>query len=87
VEVVFASSASSADEVIRHRLRRANDPAGLLVVSSDWDVQEAARARGARAIDAEAFAMDLAGLEDDEEEELKPATAGSTEEWMRLFGA
>jgi len=61
VEVVFASVGSSADCVIRRRILQARDPRGLVVVSSDRALQQAARSRGAQVVQAEQFAARLTG--------------------------
>ena len=86
VQVIFASQGQTADALLRERIRRTRDPAGLIVVSSDHSVQAAARARGARVIPAEAFAAEL--VADDEVEEgaeEKPRSVEDLEEWLRLF--
>ncbi len=84
VEVIFAPVGSTADRVIRGRLRRARDPRGLIVVSSDHEVQAAARARGARVMGAEAFAARLT-VQPEQREQEKPEQLGSVEEWLSLF--
>ena len=45
VEVVFASARSSADDVMKARIRAARDPGQWVVVSNDRAVIDAARAR------------------------------------------
>jgi predicted RNA-binding protein with PIN domain len=85
VEVVFASTTRSADAVIRARLKKARDPAGLLVVSSDRAIQAAARARGARVVPAEDFVAELAPQPPAEAEPSKPEAPGNVEEWLELF--
>ncbi|MBN1954685.1 MAG: NYN domain-containing protein [Anaerolineae bacterium] len=87
VEVVFASRGSTADGVIRQRIRRARDPRGLLVVSSDRAVLEAAQASGARVVSSETFAAELILLHPQESTSReKPELAGGVEEWLELFG-
>lgn len=86
VEVVFATSGSTADALIENRLRRAQDPTGLLVVSSDRAVQAAARRRGARVIPAGAFAAELSAPEPAGPASGKPKAFGSVEEWLEIFG-
>lgn len=86
VEVVFASSGTDADRLLCRRIRRARDPRGLIVVSSDREVQAAARARGARVMAARAFAARLAAApSSDETEEEKPLVEGDVEEWLHVF--
>jgi len=84
VAVVFAAPGVTADHLICQRIRRARDPRGLLVVSSDRVVQEAARSRGGRVIPAEEFAAQLA---DDQTRE--PGEQGLSKEqvaeWLELF--
>ncbi len=86
VEVVFASPGSSADAVVRERIRRARDPRGLLVVSSDRSLQRAAQARGARVVPAEEFAAALAAPLPAARPE-KPDSPTSVDEWLTLFEA
>lgn len=85
VKVVFAPSGRTADGLIKSQLRRARDPAGLLVVSSDRAVQEAARRRGARVVAAGEFAMELIEPKPTGAPSGKPGAFGSVEEWMELF--
>jgi predicted RNA-binding protein with PIN domain len=59
VEVVFAPIGRSADRVLLERIRRARNPAGLTVVTSDHEVIATAQNRGARVIRAEAFVSEL----------------------------
>lgn len=61
VKAVFASVGRSADGILRERIRRAKDPRGLTVVTSDRAVIAAAEARGARVIRSEVFAEQLLG--------------------------
>lgn len=84
VQVIFAPQGQTADALLRQRIRRARDPAGLIVVSSDHSVQAAAKARGARVIPAETFAAELTASSETEDDE-KPRSVGDLEEWLRLF--
>jgi predicted RNA-binding protein with PIN domain len=59
VEVVFAPTGRKADRVLKARIRRARDPAGLTVVTSDREVVATAQDRGARVVRAEAFVSEL----------------------------
>ncbi|HEC36050.1 MAG TPA: hypothetical protein ENI39_05895 [Anaerolineae bacterium] len=85
VEVVFASAASDADSLLCRRIRRARDPRGLVVVSSDQAVQRVARSQGARVVRAEDFAAELTAPQRAEEAREKPEHVGDLEEWLRLF--
>ncbi len=88
VEVVFAGSHTNADRVLIERIRAAKNPSGLLVVSSDREVRQAAQGRGARVISATEFVARLLSLSAPRQAEvaddvrLSPA---EVEEWMRLF--
>ncbi|MGD2178202.1 MAG: NYN domain-containing protein [Anaerolineae bacterium] len=59
VEVVFAPTGRNADRVLIERIRRAPNPRGLIVVTSDREVIAAARRRAAKVVHAEAFARQL----------------------------
>ena len=90
VEVVFASAGRKADGILCERLRRARDPRGLTVVSSDGEVLAAARARHARVIRSEDFALQLSSprsVETDEAARDRPISSQEVEEWLSLFGA
>ena len=93
VEVIFAPSGHPADGILRERIRRARDPRGLVVVTSDNEIIAAAQERGARVVRSEEFAARLSaprrrrahprrGTEPDVR--LSPR---EVEEWLRLFGA
>jgi hypothetical protein len=85
VKVIFATSDGTADALIKARIRRAQDPVGLLVISSDRAVQAAARRRGARVIPAQEFAVELAAPEPAGAPSGKPEAFGSVEEWLEIF--
>lgn len=85
VKLVFAPPGSSADTIIRARLRQARDPAGLLVVSSDRAVQEAARAHGARVVPAEEFASRLASHPPAQQPAEYPLSEQEVAEWLEVF--
>ena len=87
VEVVFAPTGRNADRVLIERVRRSRNPRGLTVVTSDREVIEAARQRGARVTHSEAFVGEL---------EPAPAAPGGGKEdvhlspeeveaWLELF--
>ena len=86
VTVIFAPSGRTADGLIKNRLRRAQDPAGLLVVSSDRAVQAVARRRGARVVPAEEFGVQLWDPQPTGPGPVKPEGFGSVEEWLEIFG-
>jgi len=83
VEVIFASTGHTADGILRERIRRTHDPCGLTVVTSDREVSAAARARGARVMRSEEFAVHLRApckVEDDVH-----LSAEEIEEWLKMF--
>jgi predicted RNA-binding protein with PIN domain len=87
VEVVFAPTGRTADGILRERIRRARDPRGLTVVTSDRQVIAAAQARGARVMRAEEFAAQLsaaqaAPAEVDQDVYL---SAEEVDEWLQVF--
>ena len=57
--VRFARRGGSADELLEELIAAEPDPRHLLVVSSDHRVQRAARQRGARHVDSEAWKAEL----------------------------
>ena len=85
VEVVFAASGYSADGILRERIRRARDPRGLTVVTSDREVIAAAQARGARVVRSDAFAAQLATPHVGSGEQDVRLSSEEVEEWLRLF--
>lgn len=56
VEVIFASTHSSADDVMKARIQRARDPGQWVVVSNDHAVINAARARRMTVLTSAEFA-------------------------------
>ncbi len=86
VEVVFAPTGRSADGILRERIRRARDPRGLIVVTSDQAIGAEARARGARVVRSEEFAAQLSApppaVAPKPDEDLSPR---EVEEWLRIF--
>lgn len=92
VEVVFAPPGRRADDIIRERLRKASDPAGWLVVSSDHQIQRAARQAGARVTTSENFAAKMqtsSPAPANSPAPAKPRTLRLSEdelqEWLELF--
>jgi predicted RNA-binding protein with PIN domain len=85
VTAVFASTGKTADGILRERIRRAQNPRGLVVVTSDRRVTADAQARGARVIPSEAFAAELAHAPRAAPKEDVRLTDGEVAEWMELF--
>ncbi len=87
IEAIFAARGHTiADRVIIARLRRLPDPGNWTVVSSDHEVLDFARRRGARVLTAQEFA---ARLEPHPEAPLKPEGKLTPEEiadFLALFG-
>ena len=87
VQVVFAPTGRNADRVLIERIRRARNPQGLIVVTSDREVVAAAEGRGARVVRSEAFAGELEGAPAapsgaKEKGRLSP---DEVEAWLALF--
>lgn len=101
IDHVFAHRTGSADDDIVARVRNADDPARLCVISDDGDVARPARQLGARVLsirEAEALVARLGGgprapaprsevADEDEDDEVKPAPPSGAEAdaWLRAF--
>ncbi len=86
VEVVFAPPGRRADDVIRERLRKARDPAGWIVVSSDREIQRMARQVGARVVSSEEFAAAMRSPPRIPQEDRAPQMSEEEiREWLDLF--
>ena len=86
VEAVFASTGHTADGILCERVRRARDPHGLTVVTSDREVIAAARTRGARVVRSEEFAAQLGVKAEADVKADVRLSAKEVEEWLRVFG-
>jgi predicted RNA-binding protein with PIN domain len=87
VKVVFAAAGRSADGILRERIRRARDPRGLTVVTSDREVQAAAEARGVRVVCSDKFADQLSAPQTAPVEKDVRLSAEEVEEWLKVFGS
>ncbi|TFH33449.1 MAG: hypothetical protein E4G99_11390 [Anaerolineales bacterium] len=89
VKVHFVRSPRTADDALRAHLERLNrEASNWTVVSSDREVQRAARQAGARVVDSQSFAAELAPGGSDQAEIGKPEPSLSSDEieaWERLF--
>ncbi|WP_376790069.1 NYN domain-containing protein [Thermoflexus sp.] len=92
VTVRFASSGVTADELLIRQIRSERNPRGLIVVSSDRSVQEAARRYGASVWSAIKFLTymrrqlgEAASVTDAEEEKPGQVDPTELEYWLRLF--
>ena len=89
VEVVFAPTGRTADGILCERIRRARDPRGLMVVTSDRQIIAVAQSRGARVIRSEEFAAQLSAprtVETSEAERDVNLSAEEVNEWLKMFG-
>ncbi len=89
VIAVFVRAGRTADQAIASRLRALErQAANWIVVSSDQEVQRAARWARARVLSSEAFAQELHALMHPYHSEEKPASLSENEleEWLKLFG-
>jgi predicted RNA-binding protein with PIN domain len=86
VDVVFAPAGRTADGILRERIRRARDPRGLTVVTSDRQVIAAARVCGVRVVRSEEFAAQLNVSRTVEAEPDVYLSAEEIEEWLKVFG-
>lgn len=91
VACYFARQGNTADQAIRARLRRLSGAArNWDVVSSDREVQAAARAARARVISSEDFAEQLMNALQNTAGEQPTESQGFSQqemnEWLRLFG-
>lgn len=97
VEVVFASSRSSADDVMKERIRLARDPGQWVVVSNDHAVINAARVRRMSVLTSAEFVLLLrppptqkAGRHTDRDTGETADVYVSPDEveaWLKLFSA
>jgi len=90
VKVVFAGSHTDADRVLVERVRAAKNAPGLVVVSSDRQVRQAAEARGAHVVSAEKFAADLLAPLPSRQVQRERGddvhlSQSEVEEWMQMF--
>jgi predicted RNA-binding protein with PIN domain len=93
LEVIFSGRKADADSLIVNKIGLDSAPKGLLVVSSDRELQTAAKRRKAVPVKSHVF---FAQLVDELSKKRKPSqeppekrtgiTDGETEEWLRTFG-
>jgi len=98
ITIEFSGHGRTADDVIASHVDRSTAPKRLTIVSSDREVQKAARRRRCSVISSEAFLKQLA--DDIEREErnapqqrpqrpqkfIRPLSERDTARWMREFG-
>mgnify|MGYP005837577737 CR=1 FL=1 len=86
LQVIFAARGIPADRLIIQRVQRDRNPGGLIVVSSDSEVQAAAARAGAQVRSANEFAraMTHSSAAESAEKDRRLA-ADEVDEWLRLF--
>jgi uncharacterized protein len=85
LEVKFIPRPKIADEAIADRLRKAHNPRGLTVVTSDAEVARVAKHVGALVRDAAAFARDVLTVPRAPEQKQTGLSPAEVEEWEALF--
>ncbi len=96
VEVVFASSRSTADAVMKERIRQVRDTGQWVIVSNDHAVLNAARARRIAMLTSAEFAAQLRAAQAAQQRKRQKRDAGEAdnvhvsaaevEAWLKLFG-
>lgn len=85
LEVRFAPAPKTADDAIRERLRRDRNPRGIVVVTADRELAQAAQQVGARVRRPIDFARDLVAQPKPASKKETGLTAAEVEEWERAF--
>ena len=85
LDVRFAPAPKTADEVILERLRREKNPRGLIVVTSDHDLANAARHAGASVKDSAAFAREMLAPPSAPKQKETGLSAAEVEAWEQEF--
>ena len=92
VEVQFAGSSTDADTVIEDKIKASTAPKGLTIVSSDRQLQQAARARRATIIKSEIFWLEVQKELSRKRAPREPSakrqglSQSETEHWLTIFG-
>ncbi len=98
VEVIFATARSSADDVMKERIKAARDPGQWVVVSNDREVLSAAASRRMAVLKSAEFASQLrvtpvppkskrVPKSDEGEATNVHVSAAEVEAWLKLFNA
>ena len=85
LQVVFARPSRSADDLIRQRLGAEKNPRGLIVVSSDQAVAQAAGAAHARVQSSAEFARQMTSQPPALQKKQEGLTKDEVLEWEKLF--
>lgn len=94
ITVVYAAGYESADRLLEELIRAAPAPRRLVVVSSDRQVQRAARRRRAKVVESGPWFEDLRRRRREklppcpapDEKPAPPASEAEVEYWLRVFG-
>jgi hypothetical protein len=88
VQAVFAHGGTTADAIIRERIRDLRDPGSWIVVSADREIIDAAARRHMRVLSPADFAAVMRGpaLPDDDEDPDPHLSPDEIDDWLRLFG-
>lgn len=92
VDVLFAGSSTDADTVIEDKIKASTAPKGLTIVSSDRQVQQAARARRATIIKSEVFWVEVQKELSRKRAPREPSakrqglSQSETDHWLTIFG-
>ena len=91
VQVVFASQRSSADRVMMERINKIKDPRNWVAVTSDNDVQDAAKMRKMQVMRSQDFAVILESPPPPDIDEGEAAnvnlSADEVDEWLDFFNS
>jgi predicted RNA-binding protein with PIN domain len=87
LEVRFAPAPKKADDLIRDRLERERNARGLIVVTADRELAQAAQRAGARVRRPVDFARDLTARPKAIPKKESGLTPAEVEEWERAFRA
>lgn len=92
VEVIFASARSSADDVMKERIKTAHDPGKWVVVSNDREVLNTAAARRMTVLKSAEFAPQLyipsapkRGKSNEDKRDDIYVSAAEVEAWLKIF--
>ena len=85
VTTVFASTGRTAVGILCERIRRSQNPRGLIVVTSDREVIADAHAHGARVVRSEEFADQLLRVPSAPAKKDVSLTDSEVADWMALF--
>ncbi|MHC4883841.1 MAG: NYN domain-containing protein [Planctomycetota bacterium] len=90
LKVEFAGAGRKADDVILARVRRADKPRQILVVTTDRELGGNCRALGSRIESVERFLrqhpLPVVCANVTEEEKPSPPTGAELERWLEIFG-